>query len=112
MSTRDRNVDGTPADASLEGFQVRGRHGVLGTVSQHRRGSSASGMLIVTGGASQLLRYHLPVSSIRAVAPRAGTITVDLDVADFLPRSSPLGEIDLFLPARSPDEVAAADDRR
>lgn len=85
--------------AELDGYEVIGRHGSLGTVVETDEPN-----LTVAGGASTLLRFHIPGQRVRSIAPTTLTLTVDLDVADFTPRQGADGSIDLYLTSpSSPD---------
>jgi hypothetical protein len=91
----------TPAvdSAALAGYQVDGRHGRLGTVidpgSEGREAEEAE--LLVRGGASDALYYHVPASSVARVSTERRTVMLDLDVIDFTPRLRDDGSVDLHL---------------
>jgi hypothetical protein len=78
--------------SELTGYEVIGRHGPLGTVV-----AAEEPNLMIAGGASALLRFHIPGPRVRSIAPTTLTLTVDLDVADFTPRQGADGSIDLYL---------------
>jgi len=70
--------------ADLVGFRLLGRFGELGIVE----GRSSLGddvTLVARGGVSHALVYHVPERSILEVSAERRTVTVDVDVADFVP---------------------------
>ncbi len=84
---------------ALVGFRVDGRHGRLGTViaADDATVDGESSELLVRGGASDALTYHVPVSVVGEVSVERRTVTLDLDVVDFTPRLGDDGSVDLFL---------------
>lgn len=70
-----------------------GRSGLLGVVEGRRRG--AHDPLLVCGGVSGALTYHVPLSHVRDVSVETRTVRVDLDVTDFVPMLRPDGTIEL-----------------
>lgn len=92
---RHRNV-------AVVGFTVRGRNGDLGVVVAAKRElSAAEPELLVMGGSSRLLRFHIPESLVRSVSAKARSIETDLDVVDFAARAGDDGVVDLHV-ARMP----------
>jgi hypothetical protein len=87
--------------AALVGFRVDGRHGRLGTVVPAAEPIAADQMseLLVRGGASDALTYHVPLSVVAAVSAESRTVRLDLDVVDFTPRLGDDGSVDLYLVA-------------
>ena len=84
--------------AALIGFTVDGRHGRLGTVIDAEGEPRAEqAELLVRGGASDALYYHVPASVVADVSGATATITIDLDVTDFTPRLREDGSVDLYL---------------
>jgi hypothetical protein len=91
----------TPAvdTVALVGFRVDGRHGRLGVVIDNGSDGrdAEESELLVRGGASDALYYHVPTSSVARVSTEKGTVTLDLDVIDFTPRLREDGSVDLHL---------------
>ncbi len=87
--------------AALVGFRVDGRHGRLGTVvpADDRTAADQISELLVRGGASDALTYHVPLSVVAAVSTESRTVMLDLDVVDFTPRLGDDGCVDLYLVA-------------
>jgi hypothetical protein len=77
----------------LDGYRVLGRSGLLGVVDGARRGPRDP--LLVCGGVSGALTYHVPLSHVRDVSVENRTVSVDLDVTDFVPTLLPDGTIEL-----------------
>lgn len=84
---------------SLTGFRVDGRHGRLGVVidaeSEGREVEQSE--ILVRGGASDALYYHVPRAVVTVVSRERRTVTLDLDVIDFTPRLRDDGSVDLYL---------------
>lgn len=79
-------------------YEVRGRHGTLGVVVATTDSVSAGGEeLVVRGGRSALLRYHVPAARVCGLSVEGHTVDVDVDVADFAPRVGRDGSVDLHL---------------
>jgi hypothetical protein len=77
----------------LDGFRVLGRSGVLGVVAAAEQ--PERNLLIVRGGVSGALTYHVPLDHVRTVSPETRTVHLDLDVTDFVPSLRPDGKIEL-----------------
>ena len=82
----------------LVGFRVIGPHGELGRVVEcdGRRGAGAS-TIVVRGGVSDSLVYHVPTERLRSVSRDTRVVTVEVDLADFVPRLAKNGTVDLHL---------------
>lgn len=83
----------------LLGYRVRGRHGELGIVVDRRgfRGTGDDPTILVRGGVSDALLYHVPATRLRSVSRATRTATIDVDVADFVPRLGDDGSVELHL---------------
>jgi hypothetical protein len=82
----------------LVGFRVVGPHGELGTIVYCELGRDARiPTIAVRGGVSDLLVYHVPTESLRSVSPDTRTVTVEVSLADFVPRLAKNGTVDLYL---------------
>jgi hypothetical protein len=83
-------------DDELVGFEVLGRHGVLGVVIAVRpREPGLEPSLWIQGGVSRALVYVVPVPRIRRVVPEEHAIVVDVDVGDFVPSLHSDGTVEL-----------------
>lgn len=60
-----------------------GRHGELGIVEESRPDDDLG--LVVRGGVSHALAFHLPGGKLLEVSDEWRTVTADVDVADFVP---------------------------
>jgi hypothetical protein len=78
---------------------VLGRYGELGTVvdTELAPGDMDGPALIVRGGVSEALVYHVPSRRILGVSNENCTVTADADVTDFVPFLSDDGTIVLRL---------------
>jgi hypothetical protein len=84
----------------LLGFEVRGRHGVLGVVvavTQPEPGIGAE--MRVRGGKSDALLYVVPVVRVSGVARHRRMVFLDADVGDFVPKLRDGGVVELRLAA-------------
>lgn len=80
------------------GFEVLGRHGGLGVVvGVGERSAPEDWELVVLGGRSSLLRFHIPRSHVRRISLDSRTVDVDADVLDFTARPTPDGAIELYM---------------
>lgn len=82
--------------ADLVGYRLLGRYGELGMVE----GASSPDddlTLVVRGGVSHALVYHVPGRRIQEVSAARRTVTVDVDVADFVPSLADDGTVVLEL---------------
>lgn len=79
------------------GFRVIGRHGELGLVVSVTRsdGGERVTSVVVRGGISSSLTYHVPAVHIRSVSADAASVFVDLDLTDFVPVLKEDGTIEL-----------------
>jgi hypothetical protein len=85
--------------AAVAGWTVSGRHGQLGHVVPLENGdwgTDESPLLLVRGGTSQALYFHVPVELVTAVARGRCDIRIDADVSDFTAHLRPDGSVDLF----------------
>ena len=67
----------------IVGFDALGRHGALGVVVGVDDRSAHGPVLIVRGGISDSLVYHVPWTSVRTVSSAGRNVVLDLDLADF-----------------------------
>jgi hypothetical protein len=76
-----------------------GRQGELGRVvrAESLERAPESSTIVVRGGVSDALVYHVPASRVVGVSHEAGTVRADVDVADFVPRLGNGGTVDLHL---------------
>lgn len=75
-----------------------GRYGELGTVVDTELAPGMDGpALIVRGGVSEALVYHVPSGRILGVSNENCTVTADADITDFVPILSDDGTIVLRL---------------
>jgi hypothetical protein len=82
----------------LIGFRVMGPHGELGRVVECEVGRGVRVPTItVRGGASDSLVYHVPTERLRSVSRDTRTVTVEVDVTDFVPRLAKNGTVDLHV---------------
>jgi len=92
-------MKGRPRDiSSLVGFSVRGRNGDLGIVvatGRDRGPAAPEPELLVIGGRSFLLRFHIPVSHVSWASSEDGLVAVDVDVADFRAELAEDGGVEL-----------------
>ena len=83
---------------AVVGFEARGRHGALGVVvAVDEDGDGRATALIVRGGVSEALVYHVPWPRVRTVSEETRTIVIDLDLVDFDPRLREDGTVELRL---------------
>jgi hypothetical protein len=84
----------------LVGFEVRGRHGVLGVVVEVTPPEPGIGAeMKVRGGKSDALLYVVPVVRMSGVARHRRTVFLDADVGDFVPTLRGGGIVELRLAA-------------
>jgi len=85
----------------LVGFEVLGRHGMLGVVIDVTApGPGREPELRIRGGISDGLLYVVPLPRIRRVAPQRREVDVDVAIDDFSPSLRPDGSIELHLTPR------------
>lgn len=79
------------------GFDVLARHGSLGVVVdvEHDAGASDPTALVVRGGVSDLLTYHVPAALVSRISPERRSVFLDVDLADFVPSLNPDGTVEL-----------------
>ena len=83
--------------SDLVGYRVFGRQGELGLVVQADalEGAVDSTTIVVRGGVSDALRYHVPTTRLVSISPVTRTVRVDVDVADFIPTFGDAGTVEL-----------------
>jgi hypothetical protein len=87
-----------PLASSIDGYSVFGRHGFLGTVvGNDRAPDDPAGTIVVRGGISDALLFHLPATRLRSISPSRRTVTVEADVGDFVPRLGEGGTVELHI---------------
>lgn len=81
----------------LVGYRVLGRQGELGRVVELEGLESAphGSALVVRGGVSGALVYHVPAMSLIGVSPETATVSADVDVADFSASFGDSGTVEL-----------------
>lgn len=82
----------------VTGWTVSGRHGRLGRVvdSDDCDRSTDSEHLLVRGGTTDVLYYHIPLKLVRQVAMTRRSIRIDADISDFTAHLRADGSVDLF----------------
>jgi hypothetical protein len=85
--------------SKLVGYSVIGRHGFLGTVvgNDSASGQPAEETIVFRGGISDSLLFHLPTTRLRSISPSRRTVTVGVDVGDFVPRPGEGGTVELYI---------------
>jgi hypothetical protein len=85
--------------SKLVGYSVIGRHGFLGTVvgDDSASGQPAEETIVFRGGISDSLLFHLPATRLRSISPSRRTVTVEVDVGDFVPRPGEAGKVELYI---------------
>lgn len=53
--------------------------------------------IVVRGGVSDALEYHVPATRLVSISPVTRTLRVDVDVADFVPSFAEDGTVELRL---------------
>jgi hypothetical protein len=83
----------------LVGYSVIGRHGFLGTVvgNESASGQPAEETIVFRGGISDSLLFHLPATRLHTISPSRRTVTVEVDVGDFVPRQGEHGTVELYM---------------
>jgi hypothetical protein len=81
------------------GYRVLGRQGELGRVVDLERfgGAPEHVLLVVRGGVSGALVYHVPAVRLVSVSREFGTVMADVDVSDFVPSFGDFGAVELRL---------------
>ena len=85
-----------PPARSLVGYEVAGRHGALGVVVDADEQEQPP-MLVVEGGATGALVFHVPLSAVESVDGRVHLVRIDGDVASFVPSLREDGRVQLLL---------------
>jgi hypothetical protein len=83
----------------LFGWTVLGRHGPLGRVidaGDCNRSTDSNHVLLVRGGTTDVLYYHVPLELVSRVMPARRSIRIDADVSDFAAQLRPDGSVDLL----------------
>lgn len=81
----------------IVGFEALGRHGALGVVVDADEGGERAPAIVVRGGISDSLVYHVPWASVRSISSKDRRVVLDLDLADFDPYLREDGTVDLRL---------------
>jgi hypothetical protein len=82
----------------VTGYRVFGRHGFLGTVVEmYRPDGELGGSMVVRGGISDALRFHVPTELVSHVSGRTRCVRIEVDVEDFAPRLIADGTVELHL---------------
>jgi hypothetical protein len=82
--------------SDLVGYRVLGRQGELGRiVGAESPGEPGSSTVVVRGGVSDALVYHVPATRLVSVSHQTGTVRADVDVADFVPSLGNGGTVEL-----------------
>lgn len=81
------------------GWRVLGRQGELGVVveADNLAAPSEDSTIVVRGGVSDALQYHVPATHLVSISPVTRTLRVDVDVADFVPSFGEGGTVELRL---------------
>lgn len=85
--------------SDLVGYRVLGRQGEIGRVvdAEGDHGEPESSTIVVRGGVSDALVYHIPALRLVSVSHVSGTVEADVDVTDFVPSFGNRGTVDLRL---------------
>ncbi len=85
--------------ADLVGFRILGREGELGHIVDYEdlEGAPGAAVLVVRGGVSDSLVYHVPAMRLLSVSRETCTVRTDVDIADFVPRFGEGGTVELRL---------------
>jgi hypothetical protein len=85
--------------SDLVGYRVLGRQGELGRVVdlEGLEHAPEASMLVVRGGVSGALVYHVPAMRLIGISRESGTVSADVDVADFIPSFGDSGTVELRL---------------
>lgn len=83
----------------LVGYDALARGGPLGIVVDHALCGRAAGRddILVRGGITRALYYHVPTRALRSVSLDRREIVVEVEVADFAARLREDGSVDLYL---------------
>jgi hypothetical protein len=85
----------------LAGWSVSGRNGHMGIVVsdeayEARPADLEARRLLVCGGTTHALYFHVPIELITTVAQGRCALKIDADVSDFMAHLRPDGSVDLF----------------
>jgi hypothetical protein len=85
--------------SDLVGYRMLGREGELGRVvdCEEFDGAPETAALVVRGGVSDALLYHIPSMRLIGVSHETRTVSADVDVADFVPSFGEGGIVELRL---------------
>lgn len=85
--------------SDLVGYRLLGRQGELGCVVdlEGHEGMLEGSTIVVRGGVSDALIYHVPAMRLVSVSRETGTVRADVDVADFVPSFGDRGTVELRL---------------
>jgi hypothetical protein len=93
-------VDGIDAQHVL-GFEVQAPGGPLGVVVEDGRTGDGrardASVLLVRGGVSSALYYHLPTALVASISPGQRSLSVRVTASDFAPRLRHDGSVDLYV---------------
>lgn len=81
------------------GFEVHAPGGPLGVVVDDERvgDEPAPSVLLVRGGVSSALYYHLPTALVVSISPGQRSLSVRVTAGDFSPRLRHDGSVDLYV---------------
>lgn len=81
------------------GFEVHAPGGPLGVVVDDVRDGSepTPSVLLVRGGVSSALYYHLPAALVSSISPGRRSLSVQVTAGDFTPRLRDDGSVDLYV---------------
>jgi hypothetical protein len=85
--------------SDLVGFRILGRQGELGHVVglEGFEEASEACTIVVRGGVSDSLVYHVPAIRLVGVSRETRTDRADVDIADFVPTFGDCGTVELRL---------------
>jgi hypothetical protein len=91
-------MDARRGFAGLIGYRVVARQGTLGrVVGADDDDGAESSTILVRGGVSDSLVYHVPATRVADISHDAETVHADVDVSDFLPTFGDGGTVILRL---------------
>lgn len=99
MTPRFGEVAMLSSAEQLLGFEVVTAFGSLGVVVEPgtRVPAAAVDSMLVQGGVSRSLFYHVPLAAITSVSHSRAVVTVEIDGSDFSPRLREDGSVDLHV---------------
>jgi hypothetical protein len=84
----------------IVGYRVLGTRGELGVVVDLPPAREPEPeVILVQGGVSNSLTFHVPTHRVRSLSRESRTIYVDIDLLDFIPRLDENGAIELRAPS-------------